>query len=89
MKSSENKPLSASRIKTLQTCSWQYWCKYHLKMPDTSNHGSLRGTICHAIFENLGNPKHKHHYNKIVKAQDINVSPPIKRMVTAYAKNTK
>ena len=51
----ENKPLSASRIKTLQTCSWQYWCKYHLKLPDKSNHGSLRGTICHAIFENLGN----------------------------------
>jgi hypothetical protein len=89
MKSSENKPLSASRIKTLQTCSWQYWCKYHLKMPDTSNHGSLRGTICHAIFENLGNPRHKHHYQKMVKAQDINVSPPIKRMVTAYAKKYK
>ena len=47
----DNKPLSASRIKTLQTCSWQYWCKYHLKLPDRSNEGSLRGTICHAIFD--------------------------------------
>jgi len=80
-----NKPLSASRIKTLQTCTWQYWAKYHLRLPDKSNHGSLRGTICHAIFENLGNPRHRKHYKAIIKAQDINVSPPIKRMVEAYA----
>ena len=82
----ENKPLSASRIKTLQTCSWQYWSKYHLKLPDKSNEGSLRGTICHAIFENLGNPKHKKHYTRIIKTQNTYASPPIKRMVEAYAK---
>ena len=86
MGDSNNKPLSASRIKTLQTCTWQYWSKYHLRLPDKSNHGSLRGTICHAVFENLGNPRHKKHYNAIVKAQDVNVSPPIKRMIEAYAK---
>lgn len=83
---SENKPLSASRIKTLQTCSWQYWCKYHLKLPDKSNEGSLRGTICHAVFENLGNPKHKKHYTRIVKTQNAYASPPVKRMIEAYAK---
>ena len=81
-----NKPLSASRIKTLQMCSWQYWSKYHLRLPDKSNHGSLRGTICHAVFELLGNPKHKHHYTKIVKKQNIQASPPIDRMVLAYSK---
>lgn len=86
MGDSNNKPLSASRIKTLQTCTWQYWSKYHLRLPDKSNHGSLRGTICHAVFENLGNPRHKKHYNAIVKAQDVNASPPIKRMIEAYAK---
>jgi hypothetical protein len=86
METFDNKPLSASRIKTLQTCSWQYWCKYHLRLPDKSNHGSLRGTICHAVFENLGNPRHRKHYKAILKAQDINVSPSIKRMVDAYAK---
>jgi len=86
MVESENKPLSASRIKTLQTCTWQYWSKYHLRLPDKSNHGSLRGTICHAVFENLGNPRHRKHYKAIIKAQDINASPPIKRMVEAYAK---
>lgn len=86
MSEDKNKPLSASRIKTLETCSWQYWCKYHLRLPDKSNEGSLRGTICHAIFENLGNPRHKKHYNSIVKSQDIYLCPPIKRMVMAYAK---
>ena len=86
MKTFDNKPLSASRIKTLQTCTWQYWCKYQLRLPDKSNHGSLRGTICHAVFENLGNPRHRKHYKAILKAQDINVSASIKRMVGAYAK---
>lgn len=81
-----NKPLSASRIKTLQTCSWQYWCKYHLKLPDKTNEGALRGTICHAVFELLGDPKHKHHYDAIVKKQNIQASPSIDRMVLAYCK---
>ena len=81
-----NKPLSASRIKTLQTCSWQYWCKYHLKLPDKTNDGALRGTICHAVFELLGDPRHKHHYDKIIKKQNIQASPAIDRMVLAYAK---
>jgi hypothetical protein len=67
-------------------CSWQYWCKYHLKLPDKSNEGSLRGTICHAVFENLGNPKHRKHYTRIVKTQNAYASPPVKRMIESYAK---
>ena len=86
MTNSDNKPLSASRIKTLQMCSWQYWCKYHLKLPDKSNEGSLRGTICHAVFENLGNPKHRKHYTRIVKTQNAYASLPVKRMIESYAK---
>lgn len=58
--------LSASRIKTAQTCSWTYWCNYKLKLPDSGNDGSSRGTICHNIFELLGT-KHKREFNKIIK----------------------
>lgn len=58
--------LSASRIKTAQTCSWTYWCNYKLKLPDAGNDGSSRGTICHNVFELLGD-KHKREFNKIVK----------------------
>ncbi len=61
--------LSASRIKTAQGCSWLYWCKYKLKLPDTSNDGAKRGSICHLIFELLGEKKTKPHYDKIMEAQ--------------------
>ena len=47
----QNKILSASRIKTLETCSWTYWVNYHLKIPQRSNDGSDRGTICHTVFQ--------------------------------------
>ena len=49
--------LSASRIKTLQECSWYYWARYHLKLPDKSNAGALRGSCCHDLFELLTKPK--------------------------------
>ena len=58
--------LSASRIKTAQTCSWTYWCNYKLKLPDAGNDGSSRGTICHNIFELLGD-HHRVVFDQIVK----------------------
>jgi hypothetical protein len=75
------KILSASRIKTLETCSWVYWNNYHTKVPQTQNDGALRGTICHTVFELLLNPKHKHHYKKIIKQNSINGSPAVTRLV--------
>ena len=82
----ELSPLSASKIKTLQSCSWTYWSKYHLKLPDESNDGASRGTICHAVFECLGNPRHKKHYNKIQKGQSAWKSNAVKRMIKIGAK---
>jgi len=79
-------PLSASKIKTLQSCSWTYWSKYHLKLPDESNDGASRGTICHAVFECLGNPRHKNHYKKIHKEQSTWKSESVKRLVKIGAK---
>jgi hypothetical protein len=67
---SELTKLSASRIKTAQTCSWTYWCNYKLKLPDSGNDGSSRGTICHNVFELLGD-KHKREFNKIIKEGTI------------------
>ena len=51
--------LSASRIKTLQSCSWMYYAKYIIGIPDKGNDGSSRGTVCHLIFEVLGDPRRK------------------------------
>tara|TARA_Y100000004_G_scaffold152057_1_gene175018 strand:+ start:203 stop:1228 length:1026 start_codon:yes stop_codon:yes gene_type:complete len=78
-------PLSASRIKTAQSCSWLYWCKYKLNLPDKSNDGAKRGSICHLIFELLGEKKRKKYYNQIIKAQDIFAVPSIKRLVMKHA----
>lgn len=62
--------LSASRIKTAQQCSWTYWCNYKLKLPQAGNDGASRGTICHNVFELLGD-KHKREFNKILKEGTI------------------
>jgi hypothetical protein len=85
----KNIPLSASRIKTLQTCSWLYYFNYILKLPDKTNHGSLRGSCVHNIFECLGNPRHKKHYNKIIKKQDSFASAVVERYVRKFAKKHK
>lgn len=78
--------LSASRIKTLQQCSWKYWCNYKLKLPDKSNDGASRGWICHLIFELLGDPRHQKHYELIIKNGSIFASLPIKKLVLYHAK---
>jgi len=78
--------LSASRIKTLQQCSWKYWCNYKLKLPDTSNDGASRGWICHLIFELLGNPRHKKHYETIIKNGSIFKCAPIKKLTLYHAR---
>jgi hypothetical protein len=83
---SELTPLSASRIKTAQTCSWIYWCKYKLRMPDRSNEGASRGSVCHLVFECLGNPRHHKHYKAILKKNTLWASKPVGRMVMQYAK---
>jgi len=86
MNNSFSVALSASRIKTVDQCSWVYWCKYKLKLPDTSNDGASRGTICHAIFECLGNPRHKKHYDLIIKKKNIFASKSVERLVMIFAK---
>lgn len=86
---SEEKPrvkLSASRLKTAKTCSWLYWSKYHLRLPDKSNDGASRGHICHLIFECLGNPRHKDKFKKIIKAKDIFCIPSIEKLVFKHAR---
>jgi hypothetical protein len=81
MENENLKILSASRIKTLETCSWVYWNNYHTKVPQSQNDGALRGTICHTIFELLLNPRHKHHFNKIIKKNSIKGSKSVTRLV--------
>ena len=78
--------LSASRIKTAQQCSWLYWAKYVLKLPDKSNDGASKGWICHLIFEVLGNVRRKKYFDLIIKEQTIWCVPSIEKMVHKHAK---
>ena len=78
-------PLSASRIKTAQSCSWLYWCKYKLKLPEKSNDGARRGSICHLVFEVLGVKRRKKYYSKIIKSKDVFSVPSIKRLIFKHA----
>lgn len=79
--------LSASRIKTAKTCSWLYWVKYHLMLPDKKNDGSSRGDICHNVFEFLGkkNKQRRSYYSKIIKSQDAFCIPSVKRYILTQA----
>lgn len=43
--------MSASRIKAAKECSFKYYCKYHLKLPETTNSGALMGGIVHEVLE--------------------------------------
>ena len=82
---SDRVTLSASRIKTAQSCSWLYWAKYKLKLPDKGNEGASRGTVCHEVFEFLGDKKYKKDFDKIIEKQDIFASKKIKDLVLALA----
>lgn len=86
MKKTKKRILSASRIKTLQSCGWLYWTKYHLKLPDKTNTGALRGTICHLALEMVLNKTRKEHYDQIVLAGTIKACPSVYKLVKKHAK---
>jgi hypothetical protein len=84
---SKTKPihLSASRLKTVKMCSWLYWCKYHQRLPDKSNDGASRGTVCHLIFECLGKPSRRHYYDVILEQNDPFAVDAIKKLILKTA----
>ena len=84
--------LSASRIKTLENCSWSYWCNYHLKIPQKKNEGAIRGTICHLIFELLlardknGKFKRKKMFDAMLEKGGVESCPPVRRLLVKHLK---
>lgn len=77
--------LSASRIKTFQSCSWLYWCKYKQKLPDPSNDGAKRGSICHLVFEVMGKKGRRRRVTSMLKKGDIFHDKAIERLVMKHA----
>lgn len=72
--------LSASTIKQLEDCSYLHYVKKVLKFPDPGNSGASRGTCCHLIFELLLTPRHKHHFDNIIK-NGVESSKSITRLI--------
>lgn len=81
--------LSPSRIKTLLSCSWIYYCKYILKTPDTSNSGAARGSTVHPVLESLLNKKHKRHVEIISHTQNAFASEAVYRLARMHAKKLR
>ena len=82
--------LSASKIKTVEGCSWLYYSKYILKFPDISNSGASRGTICHLIFELLLTDRHKKFFEDLCSGKaGIIKNPAIHRLILKNAKKLK
>ncbi|MEK6882091.1 MAG: PD-(D/E)XK nuclease family protein [Nanoarchaeota archaeon] len=75
---------SASKLKTLQACSFLYYSKYIIGLPDKPNLGALIGTLIHLIFEVLSHPRHRKHYDEIIKKYKYSKS--IKRFIKKAAK---
>ncbi len=82
--------LSASRIATYQKCTWLYWTKYVLRLPDSTNTGALQGNCCHTICECLLKSRHKKLYDNILSGgATIENEPVIERFVRKFIKKEK
>jgi hypothetical protein len=84
----ETKPklfLSPSRIDKYNDCSWLYYCRYILKLPDTSNDGANRGSVVHDVLEPLLKPRHKKHFDKIIADDTIMKCAPVYKLVRKLA----
>jgi hypothetical protein len=77
----EHTPLSASRIRVFENCSYIYYSNYILKAPQSSNDGASKGSICHEAFEFLLEHKNKPEYDKIIAANSISASEFILKQV--------
>ena len=80
--------LSPSRIGTLSKCTWSYWCNYHLKLPDTGNDGSRRGSIIHDLYECLIEhiDRHRWKYDMILEKGDAYAVPCVERFIRMKAR---
>ena len=80
--------LSASRVKTYQTCSWQYYLTYILGFRDfdKGNDGSKRGTICHLVLECIQDKISRHYLIEDFQETGFEGHPNIYRLVMKHAK---
>lgn len=77
--------ISASKIKTFESCSWKFYCNYTLRLPEKTNLGALQGTCVHTILELLLKERHRDKYIQMT-TNGPESSPVIDRYVRKYVK---
>lgn len=74
--------ISASKLQTLQKCSYLYYCRYGpWKLPQQTNDGARRGQVVHSLYECLLKPKRKKYYKQIIEHKSILGIPIIERFI--------
>lgn len=81
--------LSSSRLELLENCSWSYHARYHLRLPQGTNPGQLRGNCVHSVLEFLATKKRFTWVDEILKVNDLYLKPSIKRYVKIYLRKWK
>lgn len=76
--------VSASSIKTLNTCSFQFWYFNVLKAPSFKSPKTSVGSVAHTILEVLFNKERRRYVEHIVECQDIYVFPSVKRLAIKH-----
>lgn len=77
--------ISASRLTNFFKCSFLFYCKDVLGLPEGPTHPrTIIGSLFHVIVENLKNPRHRHHYDIIKKTHDINNSKSLIRLINRW-----
>lgn len=85
MEETELIPLSASRVKTFETCSQIYYAQYVQKIRSASNLGAQLGTITHAILECLIKDRHAQSVKQIRVTESLN--PSVTRLLNRHLDN--
>ena len=80
--------LSASKIKSLENCSWLYWANYHLKLPQSKNDGARKGDVCHWMFETLIADKHQKSVDLVVEGNTVCSVKAVERLLKFYIKRS-
>ena len=80
--------LSASRIKTYQSCSWKFYCEYKanegLGLPKEGNDGMRRGNVCHNVLELILAKNRRDIAELIVRKNSISAYKPVHALVKKY-----
>lgn len=81
--------LSPSRIDTYFKCSYLYYLKYILKIPDEQTAAMARGSFMHAILEYLLRQDRRGRVERIIQKNDLCSDPAVARLVRVLAKKYK